>query len=139
MVRNSSEPGGRDLFSCSPDAWALLLEIGLAFGWKAQGASYVPGEFAIATDSPARHGYQPGDVQDSKLINAVDALEWATALSTARDSPHLSAMIGDRSPVAGSHETAMAKELRSAETPFDTIMDEFITYAFGGSFVFFFA
>ncbi len=136
MVRNSVEAGGRDRFSCSAGAWGLLLDLGKAFGWKSHGTSYVPSDLALVPDRLARHDYQPGDAQDSKLVDAADALEWAKALSAARDSPHLTAMIGDRTPVAVPHHTATSEELRSANVPFIIIMDEFIAYAFDGEFVF---
>lgn len=137
MVRNSAEPGGRDRFSCSTDNWELLLDTGKAFGWKAQGTLYVPTDIAIVPDSPARHDYQPGDAQDSKSVATADAFEWARALSEARNSPHLAAMLGDRPAIAVLHQAATTEEVRSAHAPFITIMDEFIAYAFGGGFEFF--
>lgn len=136
MVRNSIEPGGRDHFSCSSYAWELLLEIGETFGWKSLGTSYVPGDFAIVPNNLARHGYRPGDPQDSKLVDATDAIQWAKALSEARASPHLAAMIGDRPLIVALHATATAEELRSMNAAFTTTMDEFIAYAFGGEFEF---
>lgn len=139
MVRNSAEPGGRDHFSCTSDTWNLLLDLGKAFGWKPLGTSYVPSDIAIVPDNLARHDYQPGDAQDSKLVDAADTLEWAKALSEARDSPHMTAMIGDRPPPVTLPETATVEAARSANAPFSIIMDEFITYAFGGEFVFFHA
>lgn len=136
MVRNSAEPGGRDHFSCSGYAWALLLEIGVTFGWKSLGSSYVPGDIAMVPDSLARHGYQPGDQQDSKLVDGADAIEWAKALSEARASPHLAAMIGDQPLVAAMHEMDTTEEWLSINAPFVTTMDEFIAFAYGGEFTF---
>lgn len=135
MVRDSTDAGGRDHFSCSSSAWELLLELGNAFGWKPLDTSYVPGNLAAVPEVPTRHDYSPGDRQDSKLIDALDALNWASALSEARSSPHLAAMIGDRPSVAALRETA-TEEQRSVSAPFITTMNEFITYAFGGKFAF---
>lgn len=138
MVRNSPEPGGRDHFSCSVGAWQLMLDVGKAFGWKSLGTRYVPGNMATFCDSPAtRHGYRPGDVRDKKLVDALDALEWARALSAARTAPRLSDMIGDGPPITALRHPATAEAVRSANAPFTTTMDEFIEYAFNGEFEFY--
>ena len=136
MVRFSVEPGGRDQFSCSLSAWELLLELGNTFGWKSLGTTYVPSDLAVEFDNPTRHDYLPSDQQDSKSIDALDALNWATALSEARNSPHLTAMIGNRPLIVTLRETAAAETLSSVSAPFITTMNEFIAYAFGGKFAF---
>lgn len=136
MVRNSIEPGGRDHFSCSTGHWRLLLDIGKSFGWKSHGTRYVPGDIVVLPGNLARHGYRPGDAQDRKVVDATDALEWARALTEARNSQHLIAMIVDHHPVAVPQLKAMTEEQLSINAPFITIMDEFIEYAFSGGFEF---
>lgn len=136
MLRNSAETGGRDRFTCSCAAWELLIELGQAFGWKPRGAMYLPAAISSRSPPVLRHDYQPGDPKDYKQVEAEDAVAWAVALSEARRSPHLAAMLGARpGPSILSGETS-AEQLSSANAPFSTTLDEFIEYAFGGAFVF---
>lgn len=135
MVRDSAESGGRDRFSCTPEVWDLLLEVGKAFGWKPQGTSYVPSA-AVSSEMTIRHGYRPGDRQDFKRFDAEDAAALARALSEAKRSPHLAAMLGERPGPAALGSEASVEELSSANAPFAVVMDEFIEYAFGGEFSF---
>jgi hypothetical protein len=125
-VRNGDEAGARDHFSCSMDAWNLLLELANSFGWKPMGTSYAPGSFSAAPDNPTRHDYQPGDQRDSKLVLEADAIGWGAALSEARSSPHVNAMLSHR-PGGSTLLTNMLLH---------TTLDEFITYAFSGAFAF---
>lgn len=136
MMRDSAEAGGRDRFSCSSATWELLVEIAKTFGWKPRGATYLPARVADHSDTAARHDYQPGDRQDYKRVEADDAIAWAVALSEARRSPHLIAMVGARPGPAVLDDRASAGEMQSAHAPFAVIMDEFIEYAFGGAFSF---
>lgn len=136
MVRDSAEPGGRDRFSCSSIAWELLIELGTTFGWKPKGAVYLPAVGAVRAVLAARHDYRAGDPQDPKQVEADDATEWAAALSAARRSPHLTAMLGARPGLATLGTDASDEQVRSVNAPFTAILDEFIEYAFGGAFVF---
>jgi hypothetical protein len=135
MVRDNAEPGGRDRFSCSSSAWELLIEVGQTFGWKSQGTTYrAPNDENPEQD--ARHDYHPGSRRDFKFITRADATGWANALSEARKSSHLEAMIGQRpGPITLPPETS-GEALSSANAPFAVVMDEFIQYAFGGAFRF---
>jgi hypothetical protein len=139
MLRDSAEAGGRDRFSCSSVAWELLIELGQAFGWKPRGAVYLPAAIASRTAPAApavRHDYQAGDPKDHKKVEADDAIAWAAALSEARRSPHLAAMLGARPAPAAVSGELTAEQLRSVNAPFSATLDEFIQYAFGGAFVF---
>jgi hypothetical protein len=135
MVRNNIEPGGRDRFSCSSSAWELLIEVAQTFGWKAQGTTYrLPTEENPEQD--ARHDYRPGSRRDFKFVTRSDATAWAHALSEARKSSHLDAMIGTRPGVVTLPPETSAEALGSANAPFAVVMNEFIQYAFGGAFCF---
>ncbi len=131
MVRDSTEAGGRDRYSCSASDWALLLEIGKTFGWKPSGSTYLPAPKASATDATVRHDYKPGDRKDYKQIDALDAIGWAQALSAARRSPHLAAMIDSRSGAS-----PVTEETSAANARYLALLDEFIAYAYGGAFSF---
>jgi hypothetical protein len=124
MVRGSTDAGGRDRYSCSMGDWDLLLQIGKTFGWKPAGSTYLPAPKASVIDATVRHDYEPGDKKDYKQVDAQDAVAWAQALSEARRSPHLAAMVG----------------VRSAEDAIDprytALLDEFIAYAYRGEFSF---
>ncbi len=132
MMRDNAEAGGNGRFECSIDSWALLLDIGKAFGWKPCGTTYLPINVTnLATnliDATVQHDYLPGDSRDRKCVDAGDAKAWATALSAARRSPHLAAMVGaqlDAVDLAASDHTRI-----------DTVLNEFGAYAVGGSFSF---
>ena len=137
MARPGTDLYGVGQLACSSDAWDLLLEIGKTFGWKALGASYVPTDVEMTLNGVTRHDYQPGDRQDSKLVNTADALAWATALSEAHASLHLAEMIGDSPPISTRHETDGAEDTRVINVSFATTMDEFMAFAYGGEFTFF--
>lgn len=128
MVRDAAERHGRDRFSCSLPAWEVLRELGEAFGWRPSGTTYVVAVKAVI-ESPARHNYQPGDVLDYKRVEADDARAWAGALETAKQSPHFAAMIEARLG-------AMAPGGAPAEASLQSLIDEFIEYAYGGDFAF---
>lgn len=136
MVRNSVESGGRDRFSCSSPAWELLIEVAQTFGWKALGATYRPPNDENPEPDSVRHDYRPGSRRDFKFVTRADATAWANALSEARKSPHLDAMIGARPGAITLPPGTSAEALQSANAPFAVVMDEFIVYAFGGAFCF---
>ena len=136
MVRDSVEAGGRDRFSLSADAWGLLQDVGKTFGWKPIGTTYARKPSANAVNVSALRDYLPGDSLDPKVVTADDAMAWATALSQARQSPHLGALIGFRPGAVVLHDLTTMDESRSANAPFTVSMDEFIEYAFGGAFSF---
>lgn len=140
MVRIAVEPGGRDRFSCSLSAWQLFRRLGETFGWQPLGTTYIPAAAkklspaeAKASLPPARHDYSPGVAQDSKHVDAIDALEWARALERARNSPHLHALIASWSPEFVAADAT--PEIGQARV--EALLDEFIQYAYGGEFAFF--
>jgi len=129
MARNSTEANGRDRFSCSIAVWELLQELGLAFGWRQHGTTYVAPPSLKKLDAPARHNYQPGDALDYKRLDAEDAMAWAGALDSAKQSPHFSAMLEECWTRRVPDGTACPPTLHS-------LILEFTEYAYGGGFVF---
>lgn len=125
MVRNSVEAGGRDRFECKDTTWELMLTIGKAFGWKPYGTSYAPIDRDGGAPNSALHDYLPGDSRDRKYVDADDAKAWAAALSLARESPQLAAML-DARPELNANRVAESTAR----------IDEFIEYVFGGAFDF---
>lgn len=129
MYRDAVEPLGRDRFACSLATWELLQEVGQTFGWRPIGATYVaPAQLHV--ESPARRNYRPGSAPDQKRIEHEDAVAWASALELAKDSPHLAAMI-----------MARAAAIKAADGPVGAVrlpgvMEEFIEFAYGGTFTF---
>jgi hypothetical protein len=120
-------PGGRhghrDQLACDTGAWALLLEVGRAFGWHQLGTTYVrsgPRSVTAPSNDATRHDYVPGDARDRKLVDAGDAIAWSLALSAAQRSPYLPGMLG-------------AAPLRSS---FDAVIESFARYSIGGAFTF---
>lgn len=136
MIRSDAAAEGGGHFACGLDTWQLLLELGNTFGWKSAGTSYVPSALAVMPDNPTRHDYLSGDRLDSKLVDATDAYSWANALSEARASAHLAALLSERLPVATPLVTTSDTLLDIDADAFLTVMDEFIGYASGGSFKF---
>lgn len=132
MVRDAAESGGRDRFSCTVGAWLLLIELAETFGWRPRGTIYVPEH----TSGSARHDYRPGDAMDRKRVEVDDAIGWATALDKARRSPHFATLIGDRPGKTRLGNNVNDDQVRSANAPFTTVMDEFVAYAYGGAFSF---
>jgi hypothetical protein len=128
MFRVAAAPKGRNRFACPMATWEFLSELGLAFGWRPHGTTYVlPSKSAVET--PARRDYQPGGSQDHKHVEQEDAVAWARALEVAKGSPHLAAMIEARSvALVGSGKTG--SELVPG------VLDEFIEFAYGGAFEF---
>lgn len=125
LFRDAAESQGRDRFSCPVELWQLLLELGETFGWRPQGATYlVPPKLKVAT--PARQNYQAGSILDYKRVDAEDAIAWAGALESAKDSPHFIAMVSAHSAaIGGATEAALL-----------SLIDEFIEYVYGGAFTF---
>jgi hypothetical protein len=128
MFREAGAPGGRNRFDCPLPAWELLWEIGRAFGWRPLGTTYVmPGKSAI--DVPARRDYRPGSSQDRKRVEAEDALAWARALEVAKASPYLAAMVEARA-------AALVGNVGRGSGLLTGVLDEFVEFAYGGSFEF---
>ena len=128
MFRDAAEVHGRDRFSCPIAAWALVWELGQAFGWQPKGTTYLsPPKRPVET--PALRNYQPGDAQDYKRVEADDATAWARALEVAKHSPHFAAMVNARS-VAMATSGELTGELLAG------VLDEFIEFAYGGAFTF---
>ena len=128
MVRKSPEPNGRDRFSCSRAVWELLQELGLECGWRQLGTTYVvPASRKVET--PARHNYLPGDPLDYKCVDAQDAMAWASALATARQSPEFASLIKE----------CWMRRLPNGPAYSPTVQGlifEFTEYAYGGEFAF---
>ena len=129
LYRDAVEPGGRDRFSCSVATWELLQEIGRTFGWHPTLATYVA-PAGVSSRAPARRNYRPGGALDQKRIEEDDAVAWANALESAKDSPHLAAMIAARAAAI------TAADGQAAETLLPGIIEEFIEFAYGGAFTF---
>ena len=127
MVRDAAERNGRDRSSCSLQVWDLMREVGEAFGWRPRGATYVNVAKPVI-ESPARHNYQPGDVLDYKRVDADDASAWANSLETAKRSPHFAAMMEAR--------LAALAPGSAVEGQLQSLIDEFVEYAYGGDFAF---
>jgi hypothetical protein len=120
MARDARETHGRDRFSCTLDEWRLLLSLAQESGWQPQGATYeLPSHSKI--DEPARRNYEPGDASDRKRVGAQDANALARALTDAKGSPRLTALVAESSVTTAS---------------LATLISEFIEYAYGGAFMF---
>jgi hypothetical protein len=114
--------------SCTLAVWELLHELGRAFGWRPVGTTYVlPAKSTI--ELPARRNYEPGDSEDMKQVTTEDAIAWASALEKAKHSSHAAAMIDARSAALAS-----SGKLDGGLPP--GAIDEFIAFAYGGSFEF---
>jgi hypothetical protein len=135
MIRKSVEPGGRDRFECSDEAWELLLNSGKAFGWKPWGTSYTSIDSETLSTTQTLHDYRPGDSRDRKYIGSDDAHAWAAALKNARGSPHFSAMVDARSDLSV-HRVVGGDGEGYLDAATASFIDEFIEYAFGGAFSF---
>jgi hypothetical protein len=128
MFRDAGVPGGRNRFSCSLPTWELLAELGHTFGWRPKGTTYVVPVTSRAT-APALRNYQPGGSQDTKWVEAEDALGWARALELAKTSPYMPAMIEARA-------ATLVKDGRPAGDLLPGLFEEFIEFAYGGAFKF---
>jgi hypothetical protein len=139
MMREGAEATGRDQFTLDSNAWILLIEVASAFGWKPQGTRYLRKSAAHKADIDASdialHDYLPGNHRDVKIIAAADAHAWATALSDARQSPHLSAMIEAQPGTVVLHHND-SSATTNVNAPFSVAMDEFIQFANLGAFTF---
>jgi len=128
MFRNSTEPGGRDLFACSVAEWVLLQELGRDFGWTPLGTTYfAPGGAAAA--APRLHEYAAGSAADPKIIEAGDARNWARALEDRKHSLERAVQSGLRTADGENRDLEDAAGLTG-------LIDEFIEYAYGGAFTF---
>ena len=126
LVRNATEPGGRNVFSCTEREWELLVQLGQLFGWPARGATYIPRK-GSSVDDDVRHGYKAGERQDPKRVDSDDALSWAAALDRARGSERIEALIAN---------TEAGQQNAINSVLFAAILDDFIEYAYGGEFSF---
>jgi hypothetical protein len=128
MVRDSAEPQGRDRFSCSRAVWELLLDIGLACGWRQHGTTYISLS-RLKVDTPARHNYQPGDSLDYKRVDGEDAIAWASALDKAKRSAEFASIIKDCWAERRPNGAACPPTVEG-------VIFDFIAYAYGGEFAF---
>ena len=128
MFRDAGVPGARNRFSCSLSTWELLAELGHTFGWHAKGTTYVVPVTSRAA-VPALRNYQPGGSQDTKWVEAEDALGWARALELAKTSPYVAAMIEARG-------AALVSDGKLAGDLLPGLLEEFIEFAYGGAFKF---
>jgi hypothetical protein len=139
MTRDSAEPGGRDRYSLSSDAWTQLLVLGTTFGWQQRGTRYQRKQTDKVADvsatADAVHDYLPGNHLDYKRVDAEDAYAWATALSAA-SSPHMEAAVCDTADTIVLRGTPSTEATQSVNAPFAVTMTEFIEYAYGGAFSF---
>jgi hypothetical protein len=126
LVRDATEPGGRNVFSCTEREWELLVQLGQVFGWPARGATYIRHKGSSVEDD-VRHGYKAGESQDPKRVDSEDALSWATALDRARGSERIDALI---------EKTEAGQQNAINSVLFAAILDDFIEYAYGGEFSF---
>ncbi|HEY6643265.1 hypothetical protein [Povalibacter sp.] len=139
LFRSLDNRDHRDRFVCDLVAWELLLQVAVSFGWDQHGTTYVGAGFPTTkhrarTEPVARHDYQPGDARDSKCVESVDAIAWASALSAAQRSPHLASMLeATISTASGRSGTRWAT---GPDSPFLTVMEGFTAYAFAGAFEF---
>lgn len=128
MFREAAAPKGRNRFACPMATWELLWELGLAFGWRPHGTTYVM-PLKSTVETPARRDYQPGGSQDHKHVEEADARAWAGALVVAKESPHFAAMIEARA-------AALADSGKIGSELLPGVLDEFIQFAYGGAFEF---
>lgn len=138
LVRLHDRRHERDRFVCDGNAWNLLLDVAVAFGWKQRGTTYLPNSFSTANaGAPSRlmrHNYQPGNPCDPKCVDNIDAIAWAAALSTGNRSPYLPAMLRATHRIDTDFPAAL-RICRHSDT-FDATMKSFTQYAFGGAFAF---
>lgn len=128
MMRDARESKGRDRFACSVAVWTLLQELGQAFGWQPRGTTYLaPATLPISV--LAKRNYQPGDALDHKRLDADDAVSWARALETARQSPQFTTLIMERWARHVQHGPVQIQTLCS-------LILEFTEFAYGGEFTF---
>jgi hypothetical protein len=128
MFRDARTPGGRELFACSLGAWHLLQEIGIAFGWKPTGTTYL--SHGGPVESHALRDYEPGDTLDAKCVQHEDAVAWSAALQLANRQEESLARFPEKSKGDMSDSAAIS------EASLRTLIDEFTAYAFRGSFAF---
>ena len=128
LFRASRAEGGRDLFSCLPFQWRLLHRLATTFGWRPAGTTYrQPDNASVAV--AARHSYGPGVEGDIKTVDREDAFDWARALEDARSSSQLETILG-------AHPETDAEAVAGSSDALRILLDEFIQYAYGGSFNF---
>ncbi len=137
LVRLHGRCNERDRFVCDHSAWELLQEVGVSFGWKQRGTTYVPNGFfrhTAATSRMTRHDYRPGEASDPKCVDNLDAIAWAAALSMGHRSPYLSGML------EATHTTDVAywgeQGVVGHSAAFSLLMRDFTQYAFVGAFAF---
>ncbi len=129
MVRNAAEPHGRDHFACPPGVWDLLQELGQTFGWQPKGTTYAVRPNHKDVMDPARHDYRPGDALDRKRLDEDDAVAWARALQTAKESVQFDALLA--------HHLARHTAVVESQIPVvKSLIFEFTEFAYGGEFTF---
>jgi len=126
LSRDAGNLDRGDRFSCPLSVWELLRELGRTFGWNPTGTTYVVPEKS-KVEAPALRNYQPGGALDRKHVTAADALAWANALTVARHSPHLAAMMDARS--SSDQTTCETGQLLDR-------LERFIEFARRGAFTF---
>jgi hypothetical protein len=138
MTREGAEAAGLDRLTLDSNAWILLLEVANAFGWKPEGTRYLrkPAAYkAVDASESALHDYLPGNHRDVKIVSTTDAYAWAAALSDARQSPHLGAMIDAQPGTVALHHDEVSTAT-NVNGPFSVALDEFIQFAKLGAFTF---
>lgn len=122
-----SGASGDDQFSCTLTDWNFIRDLGLTFGWRPTGTTYLPQQGQRARHNPIKHDYQPGDSQDRKRVEAEDAEQWAAALDAAKRSRFISGML--RKHVQERDENRL-----SAEPSLHSQLQSFIYFARRGAF-----
>jgi hypothetical protein len=119
---------GSDRFSCTLPVWEFLWELGRAFGWQPKGTTYIPPP-KRKTEPAVRRSYEPGNALDDKQVDEEDAVKWARALTVARGSSHVAAMIDKRWKDAATSDVPRNAAVEKA-------LEGFIEFARRGAFVF---
>lgn len=104
-----------------------MRDLGLTFGWRPTGTTYLPQQGERARHNPIKHDYQPGDSQDSKRVEADDSARWAAALDGARRSPFIAGMLRTHAQLQGTNLTLAEHSLQAQ-------LQSFIEFARRGSF-----
>lgn len=137
LRHDSRKRGDSTRRTCTLEFWTLMIELGHAFGWKEDGATYVA--IPIRRNKVPDHlkrDYTPGIWRDAKRVESNDAARWGNALGAARISPHLDNMTKTRRTSMGQPNTALHIRNRRLDAAFLTAMDEFIRYLHDGAFTF---
>ena len=122
-----SGASGDDQLTCTLADWNFMRDLGLTFGWRPTGTTYLPQQGQLARHNPIKHDYQPGDIQDRKRVEADDSAHWAAALDGAKRSPFIVGMLRK-------HAQLQNEDRSSAEPSLYSQLQSFIVFARRGAF-----